>query len=1046
MRSPTEVSLLTQGKKRKTLSSQASEQDAAKREKQEIETTQQPTPATEESTVIDHALLTQPPDLASNVPLAPRHPVTTELTPEPEKPSKKIKDLRNEQLITFLGNQFIHDGSYEQFLEMDVSNNPNVLRAVLNCYLSNSFISFMHSLVEDGEINLRMEIRGRANDEEHDIDIPEEIESRIETTYTVLTYVLLHFQRAPFNYLPPLLHLFVRNDAFLLQYPTFDSAQNMHLSPLAILLAYYDHRTVEEFLHHISTNTDEETQLSILNRMTPNSMSIPMALALGYPENLCLLNRLLAMGLDINSSHQDLLQFAMMNLMLDFSDPYQSIPFQYFIERMPLEKMDLTQPFPDRSQLENEIHFSYLTPLTAAYFLAQVGEHDEIRPQKAVDDELSAYISPTTPVEELLYFPETTLKTEGQKLYRRLLNIISTHMVEFASKHVLQYGTEHLLLELEAFILSYVRLPSLEQLHHLPLPESDPFWRLEEPIADLRARATAVYLNLRGRISPLDNLNPIISAYLTTEEPIRNTVKKYIELREQVSHTVTKPYPPTAEQVYRHPDLPVSFAQFNLSSEGDSLFIAIALQYLIKASYPTPFLNVEARILPFKMAYFNLFGTLDGMETHFELIRRYNGQKDTLNHPDYFILKQLIAITFRQRVVMYMEDHPNSFSNSIEGSSFARHCELMKRPGTPGGTTEINAMAQLLNISIHTYMHEAPLFTSTDDDSRALKECFKIIFVPAELDSPSQECNHFHFTLEQSYLTPEMQAYLSLVERRAQRSVQSVSSSSRADHPLSILASPPAATCPKVHSTAQGQLTLFPPPSRPAAVVYRHPDLSPQLAQFDTLAEGDCLFIAIALQYLIKAANQRNAASSSSRPWPASFQTAYEQLFGNSEKVMAQIRQQYELITHYDGTRETLNQPQYRALKDLICKVFRNRVVDYMKNNQTYFQSWVEEDVPFDTYCDSMRRVRHGGDLEINAISRMLGKPIHVYRHGTKGYYPISPASYDPVHEDYFNLIHVPAAVGSPYGNTHYHFAMKIDELSLDLQAQVEPEQTLCRL
>ena len=63
-------------------------------------------------------------------------------------------------------------------------------------------------------------------------------------------------------------------------------------------------------------------------------------------------------------------------------------------------------------------------------------------------------------------------------------------------------------------------------------------------------------------------------------------------------------------------------------------------------------------------------------------------------------------------------------------------------------------------------------------------------------------------------------------------------------------------------------------------------------------------------------------------------------------------------------------------------KEYRERCIDYMKENKDEFAPFIEDDVPFDKYIEKMsQNGEWGGNLEIYALSKLLEANFYIYIH-----------------------------------------------------------------
>ncbi len=60
----------------------------------------------------------------------------------------------------------------------------------------------------------------------------------------------------------------------------------------------------------------------------------------------------------------------------------------------------------------------------------------------------------------------------------------------------------------------------------------------------------------------------------------------------------------------------------------------------------------------------------------------------------------------------------------------------------------------------------------------------------------------------------------------------------------------------------------------------------------------------------------------------------------------------------------------------------RSHCMDYVLQNSDYYSQYITEDI--ETYVERKRYLHvHGNHLEIQALSEMYSRPIHIYSYGT---------------------------------------------------------------
>ncbi|WP_342262895.1 ankyrin repeat domain-containing protein [Spiroplasma endosymbiont of Dromius quadrimaculatus] len=190
--------------------------------------------------------------------------------------------------------------------------------------------------------------------------------------------------------------------------------------------------------------------------------------------------------------------------------------------------------------------------------------------------------------------------------------------------------------------------------------------------------------------------------------------------------------------------------------------------------------------------------------------------------------------------------------------------------------------------------------------------------------------------------------------------------------------------------------------------------------QYDVPADNSCLFWSVATAYLLPVRNNYEE-----------FRTRFIQLFG--EENLKNILHIQKLLQQYDlENNRDLNQLWYQdaAAHRLVIIVFRNRVVDYIRDNldrqtnlllenqnQTFrdFINITEtNEVDIDNYLIRMRQApTWGGTPEIVAMSNLINNNIRVD----------NDSPYQPVHQNANNNIQIFHINGN-----HYNFALIPEE------------------
>ncbi len=145
---------------------------------------------------------------------------------------------------------------------------------------------------------------------------------------------------------------------------------------------------------------------------------------------------------------------------------------------------------------------------------------------------------------------------------------------------------------------------------------------------------------------------------------------------------------------------------------------------------------------------------------------------------------------------------------------------------------------------------------------------------------------------------------------------------------------------------------------------YRRSDVDSEsgsrIKRIDVPGDGSCLFWSVTMAYLIPVRND-----------DALFRQRYEVLFGNEGAVIQNLDRIRNLVrnlstANYDDT-----------FANLVRNVFRNRVVDYIRDNENKFRDFVEGN--FENYLKNMRNPNTwGGEPEIRAMSGILNARISV--------------------------------------------------------------------
>ncbi|WP_353272555.1 ankyrin repeat domain-containing protein [Wolbachia endosymbiont (group A) of Urophora cardui] len=176
-----------------------------------------------------------------------------------------------------------------------------------------------------------------------------------------------------------------------------------------------------------------------------------------------------------------------------------------------------------------------------------------------------------------------------------------------------------------------------------------------------------------------------------------------------------------------------------------------------------------------------------------------------------------------------------------------------------------------------------------------------------------------------------------------------------------------------------------------------------QVKRIDVPGDGSCLFWSVTMAYLIPVRNDDDL-----------FRQRYEVLFGNEGAVI----QNLDLIRNLVRNLSTANYDDTFA--NLVRNVFRNRVVDYIRDHENEFRDFVEGN--FDNYLENMRKPNAwGGEPEIKAMSEMLRARISVSG-ATESRYENGNTQ--------IQLFHV----GAPGKRNHYNFGLERGNVDNDVE------------
>ncbi len=164
--------------------------------------------------------------------------------------------------------------------------------------------------------------------------------------------------------------------------------------------------------------------------------------------------------------------------------------------------------------------------------------------------------------------------------------------------------------------------------------------------------------------------------------------------------------------------------------------------------------------------------------------------------------------------------------------------------------------------------------------------------------------------------------------------------------------------------------------------------------RIDVPGDGSCLFWSVTMAYLIPVRNN-----------DALFRRRYKALFGNEGAVIQNLDRIRNLVRN-------LSTANYNdTFANLVRNVFRNRVVDYIRDHENEFRDFVGGN--FENYLKNMRNPNAwGGEPEIRAMSEMLGARISVSG-ATESQYNNGNIQ--------IQLFHV----GAPGNRNHYNFGLE---------------------
>lgn len=143
------------------------------------------------------------------------------------------------------------------------------------------------------------------------------------------------------------------------------------------------------------------------------------------------------------------------------------------------------------------------------------------------------------------------------------------------------------------------------------------------------------------------------------------------------------------------------YERVDVPKDGSCLFWSVALAYLTELEVDINSVESESnKDIKFKLACRKLFGKVNSLQER--KISDLMDQFQNNQHPDCLYSSaffQKCIYLFRVRVVAYMAEHANEFTEFIPGN-FNDYLRLMQLPTQFGGQPEISAMMRLLNCNI----------------------------------------------------------------------------------------------------------------------------------------------------------------------------------------------------------------------------------------------------------------------------------------------------------------------------------------------------------
>jgi len=312
------------------------------------------------------------------------------------------------------------------------------------------------------------------------------------------------------------------------------------------------------------------------------------------------------------------------------------------------------------------------------------------------------------------------------------------------------------------------------------------------------------------------------------------------------------------------------------------------------------------------------------------------------------------------------------------------------------------------------------------------------------------------FQLLLSLTTPPIQAKTSI----AASSETKETPASPGDTKKNIPESKQPAEAEKDASHLQGNTGL--PSSAPSVSVAGVTEaFVPGRVDVDVPSDNRCWFWSVGLSWLLQAMAEAKAtnqpAAKPPHTYPAAFAIAYGQLFGVTGGVTFRpavrssaaakeekweindpktIDATYRMLLDYDGKKDTPNQFEGGILAQLICEVFRAKLVQFMRSEPADEKlnvclhraraSYSQEGGWGNHLTDMLRPDAWGGTAESAAVACMLNTEVHVYHERPDRNGADEREIYRPDRPDRgpVKAIYIIHAYGSPLGEQRGHYRM----------------------